>query len=159
METDDTEPAPTEGVRVDAVLSRVMDWSSRPDNRRRIFGPAGDLSANDLRLLNAVQADGPMRLSDLAARQGVDKSTITVQVRRLEQRGLLERRTSEVDRRASLLAVSAHGRVLQRQRAATGAAAIDTLLADWTEDERRTFAALFTRFAQQLESVGLPIKS
>jgi DNA-binding MarR family transcriptional regulator len=138
---------------VHTALTRVLRWSARRENRRLLFGPAGEeLSQNDVWLLDAVENNGPVKLSDLASWQGVDKSTITPQVRRLEERGLLERRPGSSDRRVALLGITRRGRSLQRRRAAAGAALIDTLLDAWPVEERTAFATLFVRFADQLDT-------
>ena len=124
------------GVPVQAALTRVLRWSGRRGNRRVLFGAmADDLSQNDIWLLDAVEDSGPVRLSDLASWQGVDKSTITPQVRRLESLGLLERQTSPEDRRSVVVALTASGRSVQRHRVAAGAALIDQLLGGWPESD------------------------
>jgi DNA-binding MarR family transcriptional regulator len=138
---------------VHVALTRVLRWSARRENRRLLFGSAGqELSPNDVWLLDAVESNGPVRLSDLASWQGVDKSTITPQVRRLEERGLLERRPGLGDRRVVLLGITQHGRSVQQRRATAGAALIDTVLRTWPAEDRTAFASLFAHFADQLDS-------
>ena len=152
-----TETSPSPGVLVQTVLTRVLRWSTRRANRRLLFGrDAEELSQNDVWLLDAVEANGPVRLSDLAFWQGVDKSTITPQVRRLETRGLVERKSSADDRRAALLALTTKGQSVQQRRAATGAALIDKLLQTWPPHDRTEFARLFRLFADQLEAHPVP---
>jgi DNA-binding MarR family transcriptional regulator len=147
------EAALTPGALVHIALTRVLRWSARRENRRLLFGQAGEgLSQNDVWLLDAVDSNGPVRLSDLASWQGVDKSTITPQVRRLEARGLLERRSGASDRRVVLLGITRHGRSVQQRRATAGAALIDTLLHAWPAEDRTAFATLFARFADQLDT-------
>jgi len=143
----------TPGAHVHLALTRALRWSARRENRRLLFGPAGEeLSQNDVWLLDAVESNGPVKLSDLASWQGVDKSTITPQVRRLEERGLLERRSGASDRRVVLLGITRHGRSVQQRRATAGAALIDTLLGAWPAEDRAAFATLFGRFADQLDA-------
>jgi DNA-binding MarR family transcriptional regulator len=138
---------------VQAALTRVLRWSARRENRRLLFGQVGEeLSPNDVWLLDAVETNGPVRLSDLASWQGVDKSTITPQVRRLEERGLVERRPGGSDRRVALLGITRQGRSVQQRRAAAGAALIDRLLREWPAEDRTAFATLFARFADQLDA-------
>ena len=118
-----------------------------------MYGAAAQqLSQNEIWLLDAVAGTEQVRLSDLVAWQGVDKSTITPQVRKLEERGLLQRRADSADRRAVLLTVTPRGRALQKRRAQAGAALIDTLLQEWPAEERNAFAVYFTRFADQLDN-------
>jgi len=145
--------AEASGVVLQRALARVLRWSARRESRRLLYGEAAqELSQNDVWLLDAVDSNGPVRLSDLAASKGVDKSTITPQVRRLEEQGLLERRTGMADRRVALLAITRRGRLLQQRRAAAGAALVGSLLRDWRQEDQQAFAQLFTRFAEQLDT-------
>ena len=83
----------------------------------------------------------------------MDKSTITPQVRRLEERGLIKRSADPDDRRAALLTVTARGRRTCERIDATAVAFISEGLRDWPEDDRQLFASLFTRFANDLTGV------
>ena len=74
-------------------------------NRQLLYGAAAQkLSQNEVSLLDAVAGPGQVRLSDLVAWQGVDKSTVTPQVRKLEERGLLQRSWAEHRRPAGRFA-------------------------------------------------------
>jgi DNA-binding MarR family transcriptional regulator len=142
---------PSPGQQVQGALAKVLRWSSRRANRHRLYGKAAELSQNEVWLLDAVESAGRARLSDLAVWQGVDKSTITPQVRKLEERGLLRRSVDPGDRRAVLLVLTARGRALQKRRATAGTALIEALLRTWPAEDRDAFAAHFVRFADQLE--------
>jgi DNA-binding MarR family transcriptional regulator len=144
-------------VTVQEALARVLRWTSRRANRQRLYGAAAqELSQNEVWLLDAVAGTGRVRLSDLVAWQGVDKSTMTPQVRRLEERGLLQRSADSADRRAVLLTITPRGRALQKRRARAGAALIDALLQEWPAEEREAFAVYFARFAGQLDDQSRP---
>lgn len=69
-----------------------------------------DLDAAAYVLLATVTEAGPLRANDLAELFGVDKSSISRQVGRLERLGFLERRVDHTDRRAQLLAATPKGR-------------------------------------------------
>jgi DNA-binding MarR family transcriptional regulator len=142
------------GAEVHGALVRVLRWTSRRANRQRLYGKAAELSPNQVWLLDAMTGAARVRLSDLAAWQGVDKSTITVQVRKLEERGLLQRSADAADRRAALLVLTARGRSLQKRRVETGTALIDALLLQWPIEEREAFATYFHRFADQLDDLN-----
>jgi DNA-binding MarR family transcriptional regulator len=83
---------------------------------------------------------------ELAARCGLDASTISRAVATLVARGLVERSADPADRRACILTLTAAGRAaladLERQQADLLAAA----LRDWTASELDAFAATLTRF-------------
>lgn len=71
----------------------------------------GQLSHQDFHVLNAL-ADSPgrrLQLSDLAIRIGWERSRVSHQVLRMEARGLVERRPSGVDARATDAALTSRG--------------------------------------------------
>ncbi|MCO5970102.1 MarR family winged helix-turn-helix transcriptional regulator [Actinoallomurus soli] len=72
----------------------------------------GDLSLQDFHVLNAL-ADSPggrLQLSDLAIRIGWERSRVSHQVLRMEARGLVERRPSSADARATDAVLTSQGR-------------------------------------------------
>lgn len=141
----------TPAARVRAGVTRLMQWAGKSEMRRELFGTAAaDLSPNDMGLLHHINQSGPARASDLAARAGVDKSTMTTQVHRLENKGLVERTPDPVDGRASLLSPSAQGRRLQQEIDTAGALMCDEILAEWPLQDRETLGALLNRFTEEL---------
>lgn len=97
--------------------------------------------------------EGPMRMSDMAARMTCDASYITSVVDRLEQTGLAERRTSPTDRRVKEIALTPAGeRVASEVRHTMTAppAAIERL----SVAERRTLAALMAKVVPDDEVVA-----
>lgn len=143
-----------------SAVVQLLRWAGRGEVRRALLGSAGQgLSANDVTLLRAIAADGPVRASDLADAQGVDKSTISVQVRRLEQRGLVTRRADPADRRAVLLSATTAGRRVRRAMNAAGARLYDEVLCDWPDDEREALAWLLSRFVAELGRWPAPARS
>jgi DNA-binding MarR family transcriptional regulator len=60
--------------------------------------------------LQALAAAGPLRLGDLGRRLGISPSTLTRNLQRLEERGLLERLADPDDARASLARLTRAGR-------------------------------------------------
>lgn len=148
--------ARTGAEHVSRAVTDLVRWATRGDVRRRLAGPAGqDLSPTDMWLLVAIEDQGPVRASDLAAWQGVDKSTVTPQVRRLEDRGLVAREADPVDRRAVRLTITAQGRRVHRRTAAAATAVVDGALADWDDADREDLARLLTRFVADVTRRGL----
>lgn len=64
--------------------------------------------------LRQLASSQPMRMGELAAAMDSDKSTVTWMADRLEQRGLVERRTDPADRRVTLLALTEAGERVNR---------------------------------------------
>lgn len=71
-----------------------------------------NLSLSDYDVLVALSgsSDQAMRVSDLAARIGWERSRLSHQLRRMEERGLTERRPSTEDGRTSNVVLTAQGR-------------------------------------------------
>ncbi|MDG4783029.1 MarR family winged helix-turn-helix transcriptional regulator [Micromonospora sp. WMMD961] len=63
------------------------------------------------RALHQLDPDHPLPARDLAGQLGCDRSNVTVLVDKLEQAGLVERRTDPADRRQKTLVVTERGRV------------------------------------------------
>ncbi|WP_406075474.1 MarR family winged helix-turn-helix transcriptional regulator [Micromonospora sp. NBC_01638] len=62
------------------------------------------------RALHELDPDHPLPARDLAERLSCDRSNVTVLVDKLEQAGLVERRTDPADRRQKTLVVTGKGR-------------------------------------------------
>lgn len=90
------------------------------------------------RLLSTIEDQGAARISDLAAFDHCSQPTMTTQVRRLEDAGLVSRVTDPVDARAVLISITPKGRhVLSRVRTDRGAV-IDPYLERLEAVDRRT---------------------
>ena len=72
----------------------LVRWFTRSDVKRSMLADSEPtLSWTDAWLLGRIADTGPVRLSELADWQEVDRSTMTTQVRRLELLGLVGRAT------------------------------------------------------------------
>src|SRR5436190_22926822 len=84
-------------------------------------------------VLGRVADLGPIRLSDLASVLGLDLSTISRQVRALEDLELVRRTTDPDDRRASRLEPTDAGKTLVMNVKAAFSELVETKLAAWSE--------------------------
>jgi DNA-binding MarR family transcriptional regulator len=75
-------------------------------------GSAAGVTPSQLSALANLDELGPLRLGDLAAREGVTPSTTSRTVDALERQLLAERRTDPADGRATLIATTDAGREL-----------------------------------------------
>ena len=124
-----------------ALLGRRM--------RARLPGEELDFAA--ILLLKALLHGGPMRLSALAASLDLDASTVSRQVRHLEDRGLLERTSDPDDGRASRIALSEEGRVRLEAGGQRRRAFVAQLLEDWPADDREQLRLLLNRLLDNLD--------
>ncbi|OMC39897.1 MarR family transcriptional regulator [Mycobacterium sp. GA-1841] len=93
------------------------------------------------RLLSTIEDQGEARISDLALLDHCSQPTMTTQVRRLEDAGLVTRTTDPGDARAVLIRITEQGRRTLGQARADRAAAINPRLERLSADERRTLVA------------------
>ena len=112
------------------------------------------------RLLSTIEDQGPTRISDLAALDHCSQPTMTMQVRRLEDAGLVTRAADPADARAVLIEITPAGRETLRQVRADRAAVIDPHIAALDDDDRQTLAA-GVRVLQRLleDAASAPRKS
>ncbi|MGZ4268884.1 MAG: MarR family winged helix-turn-helix transcriptional regulator [Solirubrobacteraceae bacterium] len=86
-------------------------------NRRSFFAVASEfeLSPPQVMALRHLDPDAPRPMSELAGALHCDNSNVTGIVDRLEDRGLVERRPAEHDRRVKMLVVTERGAELRRR--------------------------------------------
>jgi DNA-binding MarR family transcriptional regulator len=147
--------APTTADRIGDALRAVVRRASVPGFHERVASRAGvEIDRSGSWLLVRLANEGPMRLSDLAALQGVDVSTTSRQVKPLIERGLVEREGHPTDGRSALLALTGAGltmhRRLSRERRAVIAAAVES----WEPADREQFASLLERFARDFAELA-----
>jgi DNA-binding MarR family transcriptional regulator len=119
------------------VLSKLFSVLRRGDANR---GHAGDLTLAQLSILLTLLDQGPIRMTELAARERVRTPTTTVAIRRLEKLGLVKRSRDPSDLRAVLVEVTPEGLVQHREALAARRAHLATLLGKLTDEERDTLA-------------------
>ena len=93
------------------------------------------------RLLSTIEDRGEARISDLAALDHCSQPTMTTQVRRLEDAGLVTRTVDPQDARAVLIRITGAGVATLAQTRAKRAAVINPLLAHLDPEQRRVLAA------------------
>lgn len=95
---------------------------------RGLSAGVGDLSLPAAATLARLVREGPRRLSELAADEGVSQPGMTQLVTRLERDGLLRRTPSPDDGRVVLVEVTAAGAELVARRREARTAAVHDLL-------------------------------
>jgi DNA-binding MarR family transcriptional regulator len=95
---------------------------------------------------------GPLRQSALAELVHSDPSTVSRHVGTLVERGLVRRVPDESDGRASRLVITDAGHTALHDLCAERESRLDQATAAWSEDDLATFARLFGRLIDDLES-------
>ena len=146
------EPLAQATAALERAVPMLARWFTRSDVRRAMLAntdPA--LSATDAWLLGRITDTGPVRLSDLADWQEVDRSTMTTQVRRLEVLDLVERAADPSDGRAVLVRATRAGAARHRRTKKTARGVYAELLADWSDEDLEQAAHVAARLVDTFE--------
>ena len=100
-----------------------------------------ELSRTAASILKSLSEGGPLRVTALAARERVAQPTMSVILKRLGSRGLVERRVDPGDRRATLVAITPLGVETLSERAQLRSSWFASRLAGLDGDDRRAVAA------------------
>lgn len=120
----------TDLLSVVARLNRLASQRTRPA-----------LPWAQARLLSTIEERGVARISDLAALDHCSQPTMTTQIRRLEDAGLVTRSGDPGDARAVLIRITAHGTQTLTRVRADRAGVIDPHLDRLDADDRQILAA------------------
>ncbi|HEY4306311.1 MAG TPA: MarR family winged helix-turn-helix transcriptional regulator [Gemmatimonadaceae bacterium] len=124
-----------------AVLS-----SPRPD--AALIAAAGvDLDRALFPLLMRVEHRESIGVVELAQISGRDYTTVSRQVTRLEELGLVSRRPSEADRRQHVVALTKKGQTITRAIDLAREQMLSTALENWDRADLKTLSRLLRRFA------------
>jgi DNA-binding MarR family transcriptional regulator len=104
-----------------------------------------DLEGAAYGLLALLEDTGPLRASDLVARLGLDKSTVSRQVAHLVDLGLVDRAADPVDGRAQVLTPSAEGSARLERIRESRRERWEADLGDWRAEDVATLAGLLAR--------------
>jgi DNA-binding MarR family transcriptional regulator len=137
--------APTDArLATAAALDAFAAWAIRSTAGR-------DLSLTTAATLATLDRDGPQRLSDLAAREGVTQPSMTALVTRLERDGLAVRGDDPTDRRAVVVTLTDAGREVLVSRRTRRASRLADLLDGLDPEDRAAVeaaAGALTRLTQ-----------
>lgn len=111
-----------------------------------------DLDRHAFLVIDTLDTQGPLRVSELADVCGFDISTISRLVARLQRSGLVSAHEFEGDRRVVLLAATEAGADQSRRVKQVRRDQLAAFLCAWTPEERELFARLLERFITSLDA-------
>ena len=88
---------------VGGLLDQAVDLTAR------FLTDRTDLSASALFAINRLCREGPIRLTTLAAKEGISQPSMTQLITRLERQGFVCRIADPEDGRATLVGITEHG--------------------------------------------------
>ena len=123
---------PDQGVGdcVGELLDQAMDLTVR------FLSDRAELSASAAFAVNRVCREGPIRLTTLAAKEGVSQPSMTQLIQRLERQGLVTRLADPDDGRAALIGITPQGQTLLDDRKRIRRERLTELLSTLTSEEQ-----------------------
>jgi DNA-binding MarR family transcriptional regulator len=110
--------------------------------------------AATLALLNIVAAHPNVRPSDIASALGVNQSSITRQMQKFEQRGLVRPAADPEDGRSCHILLTAAGRNEMRRLQSIGLDRFALFVKDWEARDVQKLTHLLARFEMSKSAVG-----
>lgn len=111
------------------------------------------LTSAGLTALREIARLEPVPATDLAKRLGIDLSTVSRQLKPLDDHELVTRATDDADRRVSWLRITDAGRDVLRRADAVMVNDFSVALADWSPADRESLGVLLDRLVDSLRSV------
>lgn len=110
-------------------------------------------------ILSALEEKGSLDQITLGGFTALDRTTIAVVVKKLEERGLVTRKRNPEDRRSMLVTLTDGGRSLRHDAESAVRETQDEILAPLSDEERGTLCRLLQRMADANNDLSrVPIK-
>lgn len=135
-------------------LGSVINWA-RLRSFDLIHQRAGvEVDRSGIIILTTLERLGPMRMSDLAAEIGLDRSTISRQVAAVVRSGYVQKVGDAADARASQLQLTARGNAARRKLAEAWRQIVTELLDDWSAEEQAQLGRLLGKLASKMRQTA-----
>ena len=140
---------PRDESDVEALVIALFTLNAGLDRARR-----ERKGASALALLQVVPADHPIRPSEIAARQHVEPSLVSRQVREMEDAGYLRVSSNPADGRSCLVSLTPAGADELRRLAKLGLERFALFVQDWESAEVRTLTELLGKLQRSMAATN-----
>lgn len=113
---------------------------------------ASDLTKQQFTVLAAVEQNEGMSQTDLVNITGIDRSTLAEMIRRMIEKGLLDRERTESDQRANAVRIAAGGRKALRSARSASERVERALLSALSSADRAKFIRMLATVVSQAET-------
>ena len=113
---------------------------------------ASDLTKQQYTVLAAVEQNEGMSQTDLVNITGIDRSTLAEMIRRMIEKGLLDRERTESDQRANSVRIAPGGRKALRGARSASERVEKALLSGLSAGDRAKFVRMLTTVVSQAEN-------
>ncbi|WP_334175856.1 MarR family transcriptional regulator [Pseudoxanthobacter sp.] len=134
------------------ALMDLVSVMTRPQPDQRLLAEAGvQLDRALFPLLVRIGLYGPVGVVDLAEMVGRDHSTVSRQLARLAEQGLIERSCASRDQRVRTAVATQAGREMVAAIGAARRRLYAKVLAGWSEADKAALTRLLRRFADDMD--------
>jgi DNA-binding MarR family transcriptional regulator len=116
---------------------------------------ASDLTKQQYTVLAAVEQNEGMSQTDLVNITGIDRSTLAEMIRRMIEKGLLDRERTEADQRANAVRIASGGRKALRGARSASERVERALLSGLSSTDRSRFVRMLTTVVSQAEAESM----
>lgn len=139
------------------ALLDLVGFINRPQNDAILLRDAGvSLDRALFPLLVRITRRGPLGVGELADLVGRDYTTVSRQVAKLENLGLITRQSGKTDRRVTEAVVTENGQAVSELFDAARERLAQRALADWSEQDLKDLTRLLRRFTDNLMQRDAP---
>ena len=131
------------------LLRRCVQYANDLFSRE---SSANDLTKQQFTVLAAVEQNEGMSQTDLVAITGIDRSTLAEMIRRMIDKGLLDRERTEADQRANAVRIAMAGKKALRGARTASDRVERALLASLNVTDRARFLKMLSTVVSQAES-------
>lgn len=130
------------------LLRRCVQYANDLFSRE---SSASDLTKQQFTVLAAVEQNEGISQTDLVGLTGIDRSTLAEMIRRMIDKGLLDRERTESDQRANAVRIAPAGKKALRAARSASERVERTLLSSLTTGDRARFVKMLVTVASQAE--------
>src|SRR5256886_4109032 len=131
------------------LLRRCVQYANDLFSRE---SSATDLTKQQFTVLAAVEQNEGISQTDLVALTGIDRSTLAEMIRRMIDKGLLDRERTETDQRANAVRIAPSGKKALRGARTASDRVERTLLASLNATDRARFLKMLSAVVSQAET-------
>lgn len=133
------------------ALITIVSFFNRTDRDKAFIKDAGvKLEATSFQLFVTIGRMQPTNVSDLANVLGKSHSSVSRQIDKLEQKGLVTTKDAEIDARIRSIQLSKSGAQLKEVLDKTRIDNINKALNSWSDDEKQSLLANLQHLAETL---------
>lgn len=138
------------------LLRRCVQYANDLFSRE---SAASDLTKQQFTVLAAVEQNEGISQTDLVGLTGIDRSTLAEMIRRMIDKGLLDRERTESDQRANAVRIAAAGKKALRSARTANERVEKTLLASLAAGDRTKFLKMLATVASKAETAPSSTRS